>query len=157
RAPDEIDAEAPVLIAGFGAFGSLVGRFLVANGVATTVLDTDSDHVDLLRRLGLEVFYGDASREDLLRAAGAGRARLLILATGAPESTREIVRTVRSHFPNLEILARAHFRSEAYDLIDAGVDGVYRESLDTALRMGVDVMRRLGFRAHQAHRAAQTF
>jgi voltage-gated potassium channel Kch len=157
REPDVIDEENAVILAGFGAFGSILGRFLVANGVPTTILDIDSDHIELLRRLDIKTFYGDASREDLLRAAGADTARVLVVATGALEKTLETIRTARTHFPKLQIFARAKTRSEAYDLLEAGAHGVYRASLDTSLRAGVDVMRLLGFPAHQAHRAAQYF
>ena len=156
REPDAIDEERPAIIAGFGRFGHIVGRFLTANGVGTTVLEVDSDRVDLLRRLGLEVYYGDASRYDLLCAAGAAEARLLILTLG-PEKNLELVETARKHFPHLTILARASDRPDAYDLFDAGVEHVYRETLDTSLRMGVDALRLLGVRGHQAHRAARTF
>jgi len=157
REPDVVDRDASVILVGFAVFGSIVGRFLVANRVPTTVLDVDSDQVDLLRRLGLEVYYGDASRLDLLRAAGAARARLVVLAIGDRERTLEIVRLVREHFPRLVILARAHSRQEAFDLFDAGVEHVYRESVDTSLRLGVDVLRLLGEHPYEAHRAAQLF
>jgi monovalent cation:proton antiporter-2 (CPA2) family protein len=157
RPEDEIDRKCPVIIAGFGSFGAIVGRLLRAKGVPTTVLDLDSDRVDLLRRLGLTVFYGDASRADLLRAAGASEARLLILALDDIEKSRELVATVEKHFPHLIVLARARNRREAYELLDAGVEHVFREKLDSSLRMGVEALKLLGFRAHQAHRAAQTF
>lgn len=157
RDADEIDQQGAVILAGFGAFGTIVGRLLVANRVPTTVLDFDPDHVDLLNRLGMKVFYGDASRLDLLRAAGAESARLMVLAIGDRAKTLEIVATVRQHFPELRILARAHTRQEAYDLLGAGVDHVYRESLDSSLRMGVEALRLLGHRATQAHQAARTF
>jgi len=157
RAPDALQEEGAVIVAGFGAFGSIAGRMLRANGVSTTVLDTDADHVDLLRSLGLEVHYGDASREDLLRAAGAERARVLIVATDEPEGTLSLVRTARRRFPHLRVLVRAHHRTEAYDLLEAGADEVYRESLDTALRMAADTLHALGDRAYRAHRAALAF
>jgi monovalent cation:proton antiporter-2 (CPA2) family protein len=157
RAADVIDEHHPVIIAGFGRFGHIVGRLLKANGVGTTVLDLDSDRVDLLRRLGLKVFFGDASRHDLLHAAGAERARLLVLALDSPEKSRELVETARRHFPHLAILARAFDRDDAYGLLDAGVTHVYRDTLDTSLRMGIDALRLLGFRAYHAHRAAHTF
>ena len=157
RDEDEIDERGTVILAGFGAFGSIVGRLLVANRVPTTVLDFDPDHVDVLNRVGMKVFYGDASRLDLLRAAGADDARLMVLSIGDHEKTLEIVATVRQHFPKLGILARAHSRQQAYDLFGAGVEHVYRESLDSSLRMGVDALRLLGFRATQAHHAARTF
>jgi monovalent cation:proton antiporter-2 (CPA2) family protein len=157
RAPDAIEEEGPVLIAGFGGFGSTVGRFLKATGVATTVLDFDSDRVELLRALGLKVYYGDASRHDLLEAAGAGRARLLVIALDTPERTLEVVHTARKHFPQLRILARAFDWADAHDLLEAGVDRVYRTGLDAALRMGSEALHALGHRAYQAHRAAQKF
>ncbi len=157
RPADEVDEENPVIIAGFGRFGHIVGRLLRANGIGATVLDVDSDNVDMLRKLGLKVFYGDASRYDLLLAAGAERAELLVLALDSPEKTRELVHTAAKHFPHLKILARASGRGDAYDLLDAGVEQVYRETLDTSLRMGVDALRHLGFRGYQALRAARTF
>jgi CPA2 family monovalent cation:H+ antiporter-2 len=157
REPDAIEEHNPVLIAGFGGFGSTVGRLLKAKGVGTTVLDSDPDQVELLRRLGLKVYYGDASRHDLLQTAGAAHARLIVLALDSPERTLELVHTARKHFPNLTILARAFDWQDAHDLHEAGVDHVYRQSLDTSLRMGADALRLLGFRAYHAERATQTF
>jgi voltage-gated potassium channel Kch len=157
RAEDEIDETNPVIIAGFGRFGHVVGRLLLANGVGTTVLDLDSDQVDLLRKLGLKVFYGDAARSDLLRAAGAEKARVLIVAVEDPEKTLEIVRAAQEHFPHLRVLCRARGRPHAYDLLEAGVQDVYRETLDTSLRVGVDTLCVLGYRRHQALRAARKF
>lgn len=157
RPADAIDEHNTVLIAGFGSFGQSVGRLLKANGIPTTVLDNDSDRVDLLRRMGLKVFYGDASRHDLLHAAGAEHARLIVIALDTAERTLSLVHTVRKHFPHLTILARAHDRQDAYDLLEAGIVHVYRESLDTSLRMGSDALRMLGVRAYRAQRAARTF
>jgi monovalent cation:proton antiporter-2 (CPA2) family protein len=157
RVADTIDEHTPVIIAGFGRFGQIVGRLLKANGVRTTVLDVDSDRVDLLRRLGLKVFFGDASRYDLLHAAGAEHARLLVLALDSPEKTLELVHTARKHFPHLTVMARAFDREDAGDLLDAGVAHVYRDTLDTSLRLGIDALRVLGVRSYQAHRAARIF
>jgi CPA2 family monovalent cation:H+ antiporter-2 len=157
RAADAIDEKHGVLIAGFGDFGSTVGRLLRANGVATTVLDADADRVDLLRRMGLRVHYGDASRPELLHAAGAAEARTIVIAIDSPEKTLELVHTVKRHFPHLRIAARAFDWEDGMGLIEAGVDHVYRASLDTAVRAGTDVLRQLGFRGHWAHRAAQKF
>ena len=157
REPDEMHETGEVIIAGFGRFGSIVGRLLRANGVLPTVLEYDSDRVEVLRKLGLPVFYGDASRHDLLEAAGAARAKLLVVATEDHERTLRIVETAQKHFPQLEILARAAGRPEAYELLDHGVAHVYRETLDTSLRTGIDALRLLGRRGHQAHRAARTF
>jgi len=157
REPDAIEEHNPVLIAGFGGFGSTVGRLLKAKGVGTTVLDADPDRVDLLRRLGLKVYYGDASRHDLLETAGAAHARLIVLALDSAERTLDLARTARKHFPNLTILARAFDWQDAHDLQEAGVEYVYRQSLDTSLRMGAQALRLLGFRGYHAERATQTF
>ncbi|MDJ0764900.1 MAG: monovalent cation:proton antiporter-2 (CPA2) family protein [Myxococcota bacterium] len=157
RPADAIDEDNPVIIAGFGNFGNIVGRLLRANHVAATVLEYDSDNVEMLRKLGYKVFYGDASRVDLLRAAGAERAELLVIALDDHEKILALVETVKKHFPNLSIFTRANGRRAAYELLEAGIDNVYRETLDAALRVGTDVLARLGFRAFQAHRAAQIF
>ena len=157
RPPDVVDEGGTALIAGFGSFGATVGRLLRASGIPTTVLDADSDRVDLLRRMGLLVHYGDATRPDLLHAAGAARARLIVIALDSPERTLALVHTVRKHFPELTIFARAFDWQDAHDLLDAGVTHVYRDTVDTSLRLGADALRLLGFRAYRAHRAAQRF
>jgi voltage-gated potassium channel Kch len=155
--PDAIEGRGRVIIAGFGQFGSTVGRLLRANGVEATVLDIDSDRVDLLRRMGIQVYYGDASRHDLLRSAGAEEAQLLVLALDTPERTLELVHTAKTHFPHLTIMARAFEWDDAHDLIEAGVTHVYRESLDTAVRVGTEAMHMLGARAYTAQRAGHKF
>ncbi len=157
RPSDAQDDGSPVLIAGFGSFGSTVGRFLRASGIRTTVLDVDSDRVDALRSMGMEVYYGDATRLELLHTAGAERARVLVLALDSPERTLELVRLAREHFPHLVIMARAFEWDDSHELLDVGVTHVYREALDASVRMGSDVLGVLGFRAHQAHRAGQKF
>jgi CPA2 family monovalent cation:H+ antiporter-2 len=153
---DEVDLKHKVIIAGFGHFGSTLGRLLRANGVEATVLDNDSDQVDLLRKMGFSVFYGDATRHDMLEAAGAHDAELLICAI-APEAAPTLVEVVHKHFPHLKLYVRSRNRNDAYDLMDQGVLHFYRETLDTSIRMGVDVLRELGFRAHSATRAGQEF
>ncbi len=157
RPPDEIDHRSRVIIAGFGRFGNIVGRFLRANGVRPVVLDLDPDNVEVLRKLGLQVFYGDATRLDLLRAAGCDKAALLVVALDDADKTQELIQTVRKHFPNLKLLVRADNRADAYELLDDGVEHVYRDTLDTSLRMGVDALRLLGERSFAAHRASLLF
>lgn len=157
RASDVEDEENPVIIAGYGRFGQIAGRFLRANGVGVTVLDVDSEQVEVLRRFGQKVFFGDASRLDLLRAAGAARAKVLIVAVDDPAKVLQIVAEAKKHFPNLRIYARARGRSEAYELLDQGVAGVYRETFDTSLRLGRDALEALGWSAYRALRAARTF
>ncbi len=157
RPADAVEEQGEVIVAGFGEFGATVGRLLRANGVPTTVLDVDSDRVEVLRALGIPVYYGDASRLELLEAAGARRARLLVVALGSPEATLRVAREARREFPQLTVLARAFGWDDAHDLQAAGVEHVYRESLDTALRLGADALRLGGMRAHAARRAAQRF
>jgi monovalent cation:H+ antiporter-2, CPA2 family len=154
---DEIEEKNPVIIAGFGHFGSTIGRFMRANGVDATILDIDSDRVDTLRKMGLKVYYGDASRYDLLKVAGADEARLIIIAIDDPDTNKKLVGTVKKHFPHLKILTRARNRFDAFELLDEGITHIYRESLDTSIRLGVDALKLLGFRAHRLHRAARIF
>jgi len=154
---DVVSEENPVIIAGFGHFGTTVGRFLRANKVETTVLDLDSDRVDLLRRMGIKVYYGDATRPDLLDIAGAGKAKLIVIAIGDEEKRLEMIEIIKTHFPNLQMLVRSTNRNDAYNLMNAGMLHIYRETIDTSLRLGVDALRMLGFRAHEATRAAKTF
>jgi monovalent cation:H+ antiporter-2, CPA2 family len=157
RAPDTPDEHHPVILAGFSHFGSTVGRFLRANGVEATILDNDSDRVDLLRRMGFKVYYGDVTRHELLEAAGAAHAKILVSAVEDFDTTRTLVETARKQFPNLALMVRARHRFDAYELMDLGVTDVYRQHLDTSVRLGVDVLRRLGHRTYSAHRAGQQF
>jgi monovalent cation:proton antiporter-2 (CPA2) family protein len=158
REPDEIDEkDNPVILAGFGRFGHIVGRVLNLKGVKTTVLDLDADQVALVRKLGLKVFYGDASRLELLRAAGADQAKLLIVAVDDEEKSLLIIETAQKHFPNLKIFARAFGRDHAYRLIEQGVENIFRETLGSSLDLSVAALRALGFRAYEAQRAARFF
>ena len=157
KASDVQHEENPVLSAGFGDFGSVVGRLLWANGVDCTVLDNDSDRVDILRKLNLRVYYGDATRADLLRIAGADQAKILIIALEDHDSIGRLVEVAKKHFPHLKLFARATGRFHAYELLGEGLEAVYRQTLDSSLQMGVDVLRGLGFRALQSRRAADTF
>jgi monovalent cation:proton antiporter-2 (CPA2) family protein len=157
READEMEESNPVIVAGYGRVGTIIGRLLRSNGIGATVLEVDSDHVDLLRRIGHKVFYGDASRLDLLRAAGAETAKLLVIAVDDPERILELVETARKHFPHLTIFSRAIGRTHAYELLEVGLDTVYRETLDTSLRMGFDVMRELGVPAFEAQRRMRRF
>ncbi len=157
RAADTPDDHNTVIIAGYGRFGQIVGRLLSANGISATVLEADSDQVDLLRRWGNKVFYGDASRLDLLTAAGANQAKVLVLALDSPQKNIEVVHTAKKHFPHLKLMGRAKGRIEAYDLLDAGVEDMQRETFESALRLGMLALRRLGFGAHQAERAVGIF
>lgn len=151
------EGEPDIIIAGFGRFGQVAGRLLSANGFKSTVLDSDIEQIELLRRFGRRVHYGDATRLDLLRQAGADRARMLIVALDDREKTVELVETARKAFPDLIILARAWDRRHAYDLLANGADAVERETFESALALGATALQKLGFRAHRAHRAAAFF
>jgi len=153
----EIEEHHQVIIAGFGHFGSTIGRFLRANGVEAIILDHDSDRVSLLRKMGFKVYYGDATRLDLLQAAGADKAKILIAAIDSPEINQELIAMARKNFPDLHIMARARSRMDAYELIDMGLSDIYRESLHTSVKLAVDVLGKLGQRNYTATRQGQKF
>src|SRR5262249_23662790 len=133
--PDDVveDEGAPVIIAGFGRFGQIVGRYLFASGIRATVLDHDPDQIDLLRKFGFRVFYGDATRLDLLRAAGTEHASLLVLAIDDVEASVRLAEILREHFPKLRVVARARNISHWVELRKRGVELVERETFESAL------------------------
>lgn len=157
RKSDTIDEKNEVIIAGFGRYGSTIGRFLQANGTQATYLDIDPNNVDLLRKLGLKVFYGDASRHDLLHAAGAEDAKLLIVAVDDSEKTIEVVETAQKHFPHLQIIVRTKYWNDYYNMLDKNLLGVYREFSDGALRMAADALGHMGYRKNQVQRSLKKF
>jgi monovalent cation:proton antiporter-2 (CPA2) family protein len=158
READEIDEQDnPVILAGFGRFGHIVGRVLRLQGIKSTVLDLDAEQVELVRKLGIKVFYGDASRLELLISAGAAKAKLIVVAVDDEEKSMVIVETVQKHFPNLKILARAAGRDHAYRLLGLGVEHIFRETLGSSLELSVTALRMLGFRAYEAQRVAKSF
>lgn len=157
KQPDKIEEKHAVIIAGFGHFGSTIGRFLRANGIEATILDYDSDRVDLLREMGFKVYYGDATRYDLLEAAGAGNARLLIAAIDSPTANYELIKMARKHFPNLQVMARAKNRFDAYELVDLGVKDIYRETLYTSVYLAVEALKKLGVKEYTANRQGRKF
>jgi monovalent cation:proton antiporter-2 (CPA2) family protein len=146
-----------VIIAGFGRFGQVAGRLLTANKFKTVVLDASIEHIELLRRFGRRVHYGDATRLDLLRQAGAEHAKVLLVAIDDTDGTSRLVETAKEAFPHLKIIARAWDRRHAYDLLRNGADEVERETFESALMMGVKTLKTLGFRAERATRAANLF
>ena len=157
REPDTITAEGPVIIAGFGRYGQIVGRLLLASDIRAVVLDHDPDQVDTLRKFGYKVFYGDATRLDLLEAAGARKARLLINAIDDVESSLALVDRVRANFPDLEIISRARNLSHYFELRLRGVNVVERETFEAALKTGRAALERLGTDRFRAKELADTF
>jgi monovalent cation:proton antiporter-2 (CPA2) family protein len=158
--PQDEDIETapnPVIVAGYGRFGQIVSRLLRADGVATTLLDHDSGQIELTGRFGYKVFYGDASHVALLQAAGAASAKLLVIAIDDRDKAVQMVRSAKQFFPQLKTLARAYDRPHAYELMDAGADVVTRETFGSALIMGEEALKLLGYDEAHAYRVMRTF
>ena len=149
--------QAPVIIAGFGRYGQIVGRMLAAQGIAATVLDHDADMIEAARAFGYKVFYGDATRLDLLRIAGAPTAKVLVIAVDDTAQSLRIVKLAREHFPGLELVARARDVTHWNELRDLGVVRVEREVFESSLRSGRTVLEVLGFTPHEARAQAMRF
>jgi monovalent cation:proton antiporter-2 (CPA2) family protein len=146
-----------VIIAGFGRFGQIVGRILRAKQIAFTALEASQAQVDFLRRFGNQIFYGDASRLELLRAAHAENAEVFVLAIDDVEASIRTVELVRKHFPHLTILARARNRQHAFRLLDLGVHYNIRETLGSSLELSVEVLKALGLSKLKANETVQRF
>ncbi|HED1310195.1 TPA: glutathione-regulated potassium-efflux system protein KefC, partial [Kluyvera ascorbata] len=158
READEIDEEQPrVIIAGFGRFGQITGRLLLSSGVKMVVLDHDPDHVDTLRKFDMKVFYGDATRADLLESAGAAKAEVLINAIDDPQASLELTEVAKEHFPNLTIIARARDVEHYIKLRQAGVEAPERETFEGALKSGRQALESLGLGAYEARERADLF
>lgn len=157
RPMDHIAKSQKVILVGFGHFGSTVGRFLRSHGVEATILDIDSNRVDFLRKMGFEVYYGDATRLDLLESAGIAQAKMLICAIDNPSVTKEVAKLVKTNYPHVELMIRAKNRYDAYDLLNLGMENIYRESLDTSLALASDALNKLGFRKYTLARQVQNF
>jgi glutathione-regulated potassium-efflux system ancillary protein KefC len=158
RAADAIDDDtAPVIVAGAGRYGQIIARLLAAHGVRVTVLDHDPDQIDLLRKFEYKVFYGDATRLDLLHAAGAAKARLLVVAIDDVEDSLHLVDAVRSEFPELQIVARARNVRHWLELAERGVDLAERETFESALRSGRQALEAIGLSPFEAREVAEQF
>ena len=158
RATDRVEAgEGQVIIVGFGRFGQIVGRLLFASGIRATVLDHDPDNIEVLRRLGFPVFYGDGTRLDLLTSAGAADASILVNAIDDVASNLELVDVVQQYFPHLRIIARARNVTHWRELRERGIVALERETFESALRAGRRALEALGVRAHEARERAEIF
>jgi Kef-type K+ transport system membrane component KefB/voltage-gated potassium channel Kch len=151
------DDGAPVIICGFGRVGQIVGRVLRMRGIAFTALEQDTEQVEVLRRFGSKVYYGNPSRPDLLRAAGAEHARLLVVALDDMEQTLQVVEVARRTFPNLRVLARARNRRHAHLLMDRGVNRLVRETFHSSLRLSEMALEDLGVPPAEARSAVAFF
>ncbi|MCB1589561.1 MAG: monovalent cation:proton antiporter-2 (CPA2) family protein [Xanthomonadales bacterium] len=158
RPDDVIDDERPqVVIVGFGRVGQIIGRILKAKEICFVAIDPDTNQVDLSRRFGNKIYYGDPSRAELLRAAGAEQARMFILAVDDPAASVRIAGTVRRNFPDLPILARARNRQHAFALMDLGITRVIRETLHSSLWMSRQLLEALGLDAAEALQHTERF
>jgi glutathione-regulated potassium-efflux system ancillary protein KefC len=149
--------DAPVIIAGFGRYGQIIGRLLKANGLQATVLDHDAEAIEALRKFGFRVHYGDTTRLDLLRVAGAARAHVLVVAVDGIDASLKLVDIARENFPNLTIVARARNVQHWYQLNERGVRFIERETLDAALMSGRSVLEAMGYEPHRARTLAMRF
>ncbi|MFK8016184.1 MAG: monovalent cation:proton antiporter-2 (CPA2) family protein [Gammaproteobacteria bacterium] len=147
----------PVIIAGYGRFGQIVGRLLHANGFGVTLLDHDPGQIEMTRRFGFTVYYGDATRMDLLHTAGAEEAKILVVAIDGRDEVLTVVREAKKHFPHLKILTRAIDRQHAYELMALGCAVVRRETFSSALEMGNEALQALGYGASRAAHASEVF
>ena len=154
---DEIEETGQVLIAGLGRVGGVVNRMLKGSGFNTTVVDFSSAQLDMLRTFGVKAYFGDATRPDLLEAAGIRKAALFIIAIDDKHQTTELVRYVRQNYPSLHIVARAHDRIHVYDLYAAGCRDIIRETFDSSIRMGRSALLSLGISDNEVAQIAEGF
>ena len=147
----------PVIIAGFGRYGQIVARLLMSNGMTATVLDHGAQHIANMQQFGFKIHYGDAARLDLLEAAGAHHASVLVVAVDDRETALQIVGTAKKHFPHLRLVARALDVPHAYELMRMGADVIERELFESSLLAGRRVLEFLGFDAHEARELADRF
>ncbi|MBY0407864.1 MAG: monovalent cation:proton antiporter-2 (CPA2) family protein [Rickettsiales bacterium] len=157
REDDHIPESNLVIIAGYGRFGQIVGRFMRAQDLSVTVLENSPDQIELIGKFGGQVFFGDASRLSLLQSARADKARLLVVAVDDADKALEITRMARANFPNLKIFARARNRRHAYELHRAGANYFVRETFHSALTMAQAVMVEMGYNAQDMAAKAEKF
>lgn len=155
---DEIETPIqPVIIIGFGRFGRIIGRMLHANRILTTVLDNEPEQIEYARRYGYKLFFGNVLKPSLLRSAGADKAQMLIVCVENTQLNLEIVDMVKKHFPNIQILSRAHDLAHAFELLDRDVNEFRREVLESAFSLGERAMVMLGYGAYDAHQLRNKF
>ncbi|MEL4304645.1 monovalent cation:proton antiporter-2 (CPA2) family protein [Methanococcoides sp. LMO-2] len=158
RDPDMIDHTGhKVILAGFGRIGTDLGRFLISAGVKPVIIDNDEANVDVLRKFGFEVYYGDITRLDLLEAAGASEAELLIITIGDIDKSRKLIELAGKHYPHLKIAVNAFDRPSVHELMDMGVTNIRRETFGTSLALGQDSLQLLGFDPYEAHKLMLIF
>ena len=157
RAADEIEERGTAIVTGVGRFGQVVSRMLTTNGYKVVVLDHDPALIELLRKIGIKTYYGDATRPDLLHAAGAQDARLFVAALDDREKQNRLVEHMVKHYPNCRIIARALDRHHVYELENAGAHYIEREVFGSALSAGRRALIELGSHPFKAERQARAF
>ncbi|MBO9467914.1 cation:proton antiporter [Tropicibacter sp. R15_0] len=157
READEIDQESKIIIAGHGRVGGLVARALRGAGLNPTVIDFSSKTLETLKAFDLKAYYGDATRPDLLHAAGVGEAELFVIAIDDKERITELAKYLHKHHPDLHVVARAVDRNHVYDLWHAGCRDIIRESYDSSMRMSRSAFEALGLSRYQAQSMVDTF
>ncbi|MGN6488673.1 MAG: cation:proton antiporter domain-containing protein, partial [Devosia sp.] len=155
--PDGVDGGGRVIVLGYGRFGQIVTRLLRAQGFEMTLIDDDPAQIELVKRFGVKVFYGDAARLDILRAAGIDEARMVVIAVAGGDRILEIAAQIRRYYPHVSIAARAVDRSHAHDLMALGVSVIERETFRSALRLGEQALVALGHAEEEAARLAGAF
>jgi glutathione-regulated potassium-efflux system ancillary protein KefC len=155
--PDIADPQGKVIVLGYGRFGQIVTRMLRAQGFEMTLIDDDPAQIELVKRFGVKVFYGDGGRLEILRAAGADQARMIVIATAGGERILGIAELIRRHFPDVIVAARAVDRSHAHDLMALGVQVIERETFRAAIRLGEQALQALGQEEAHARRVADAF
>ncbi|MGD8970360.1 MAG: monovalent cation:proton antiporter-2 (CPA2) family protein [Desulfobacterales bacterium] len=151
------DHRRSVILAGFGRLGTDLGRLLISAGIKPVILDHNETDVDVLRRFGFEVYYGDATRLDLLESAGAAEAELIVSTLGDHEKSMELVKLVQKHYPQLKIAVSAVDRRAAFEFMDLGVTTIRRETFGTALTLGQDALQLLGLDPYEAYKIRRLF
>ena len=157
RAYDAIEEHNPVIIAGYGRFGQIISRVLRAKRIGFTALEASSSQVDFVRKFGSKIYYGDASRLEMLRSAGIEHAQILVIAVDNPKTSLKIAKAVKQHFPHVKIFCRAYDRLHAYKLIEMGITNLQRETYLSSLQMAGDVLQSLGLTFSAAKQAMDTF
>jgi len=155
--PADLPEQGQVIVAGLGRVGQVVARLLNASGSQPTVLDDDPDHVEQCRKFGFRVYYGDATRLDLLHAAGAAQAAFLIITLDDPQAITRLARLAKAHFPRLRVIARARDMRHMFELRDLGVDAMERETYRGALALGEAALAAISADPERARRAALAF
>lgn len=158
KIPDDIpDTGNKIIIAGFGRFGLVVGRLLMANGFKVTILDGNPSNVEILRKYGFKLYYGDITRPEMLEAAGVKEAKMLILTMAEYDEALKIASYLKKNYPNLKIAARARDTYHAFEFYKLGLSMVQRETFNSAVELGSKILNFMGFSRYQAYRASRIF